>query len=284
MWLSICDSFSPCSLLIIKINEKVGYTPTLHTYPTPLEAALGGLLFSRASEENVSMVWKQRIACVNGETCWWTQILWATNYELCFIRQMGQNYPIAPSNHSKSQQKNFGLFSPLYCQVLCKASFFFFNFILFFHIDITRLYKPVLKISINWGLWGRPGKKPIIKCHGDKQTSLEKDLQMRCYYKISKKEKVHSKYYQKHLNLVSTFSTSGINFFFFLYSFVMYSSSKSHYGAKRRNEQQQSDVEKKAKHEEFKKGEKRQLQRNNRNMLYTSVESTHTNTSPARSK
>lgn len=108
---------------------------------------------------------------------------------------------------------------------------------------------------------------------------------MRCHYKISKKEKVHSKYYQKHLNLVSTFSTSGnINFFFFLYSFVMYSSSKSHYGAKRRNEQQQSDVGKKAKHKEFKKGEKRQLQQNNRNMLYTSVESTHTNTSPAISK
>lgn len=163
------------------------------------------------------MVWKQHIACVKGETCWWTQIFWATKYELCFIRQMDQNCRIAPSNHSKSQQKNFGLFSPLYCQVLCKASFFFFfKFILFFHIDITRLYKPVLKISINCSLWGQPGKKPIIKCHGDKQTSLEKDLQMRCHYKISKKEKVHSKYYQKHLNLVSTFSTSGnINFFSF---------------------------------------------------------------------
>lgn len=150
-----------------------------------------------------------------------------------FHQEDGPKLPIAPSNHSKSQQKNFGLFSPLYCQVLCKASFFFFYFILFFHIDITRLYKPVLKISINCSLWGQPGKKPIIKCHGDKQTSLEKDLQMRCHYKISKKEKVHSKYYQKHLNLVSTFSTSGnINFFFFLYSFVMYSSPKSHYGAK----------------------------------------------------
>lgn len=39
---------------------------------------------------------------------------------------------------------------------------------------------------------------------------------MRCHYKISKKEKVHTKYYQKHLNLVSTFSTSAnINFFSF---------------------------------------------------------------------
>lgn len=124
------------------------------------------------------------------------------------------------------------IFTTLLSSVM-QSIFFFFNFILFFHIDITRLYKPVLKISINCSLWGQPGKKPIIKCHGDKQTSLEKDLQMRCHYKISKKEKVHSKYYQKHLNLVSTFSTSGnINFFFFLYSFVMYSSPKSHYGAK----------------------------------------------------
>lgn len=100
--------------------------------------------------------------------------------------------------------------------------FFFFYFILFFHIDITRLYKPVLKISINCSLWGQPGKKPIIKCHGDKQTSLEKDLQMRCHYKISKKEKVHSKYYQKHLNLVSTFSTSGNINLFFLSLFFCY--------------------------------------------------------------
>lgn len=191
-----------------------------------------GLLFSRASKKNVSTVWKQRIACVKGETCWWTPILWATNYELCFIRTMGQNYPSLQAtiqNHSRRILDYFHHFI-----VKCYAKhLFFFNFILFFHIDITRLYKPVLKISINCSLWGQPGKKPIIKCHGDKQTSLEKDLQMRCHYKISKKEKVHSKYYQKHLNLVSTFSTSGnINFFFFLYSFVMYSSPKSHYGAK----------------------------------------------------
>lgn len=45
-------------------------------------------------------------------------------------------------------------------------------------------------------------QKPIIKCHGDEQTSLEKDLQMRCHYKISKKKKlVVTQYYQKHLNL-----------------------------------------------------------------------------------
>lgn len=34
---SVCDSFCPYSPLMIKINnERVGYTPTLHTCPTPL--------------------------------------------------------------------------------------------------------------------------------------------------------------------------------------------------------------------------------------------------------
>lgn len=50
------------------------------------------------------------------------------------------------------------------------------------------------------------------------------------------------------------------------------------------NERRRSDVKKKTKHEEFKKKKKRkkrQLRRNEGIMLYTSVESTHTNTSPA---
>lgn len=199
---------------------------------------------------------------------------------------MGQNYPSLQAtiqNHSRRILDYFHHFI-----VKCYAKhlfFFFFYFILFFHIDITRLYKPVLKISINCSLWGQPGKKPIIKCHGDKQTSLEKDLQMRCHYKISKKEKVHSKYYQKHLNLVSTFSTSGnINFFFLSLFFCYVFFSKITLWCKGEMNSNSQMWKRKQSTRSFKKGEKRQLQRNNRNMLYTSVESTHTNTSPAISK
>lgn len=52
---------------------------------------------------------------------------------------------------------------------------------------------------------------------------LEKDLQMRCHYKISKKTKVgcHTKYYQKHLNLFGI-NLSNNNFFVVVVAFFLF--------------------------------------------------------------
>lgn len=159
---------------------------------------------------------------------------------------------------------------------------------LFFFIDITRLYKPVLKISINWSLWGWPGKKPIIKCHGDEQTSLEKDLQMRCHYKISKKEKlvVTQNITKKHLNLfgINLFNFKQIVTFLLSSSFVIYFSLKTRLW--RREKKWTAMVRRRKKKTEAQRVKKKEaaLRRKNWNMLYTTSESTHTNTSPAKGK
>lgn len=86
-------------------------------------------------------------------------VLWlqSSAHELCVTRQTSQNYPFAPRICLKSQQKHFWtIFTTLLSSVMqAKHLFFFFYLIFFFfHTDITHLYKPVLKISINCSLWG----------------------------------------------------------------------------------------------------------------------------------
>lgn len=71
-------------------------------------------------------------------------------------------------------------------------------------------------------------QRTIIKCHGDRQTSLEKDLQMRCHYKISKKSWSAHKIITKNIKicLVSTFVNFRDN------SFLHSAVKKTKHGAK----------------------------------------------------
>lgn len=129
----------------------------------PAVGAVSGYFFEglqRSGMSKAHMIWMKCVGLWNRERPAGELLVLSDHsyaHELCVMRQKGRNCPFPPSKCLKSRQRNFGLFSPLYCQVLCRQSIFSFftsSFFFFFHIDITHLYKPVLKISINCSLWG----------------------------------------------------------------------------------------------------------------------------------
>lgn len=90
----------------------------------------------RSGMSKVHTIWMKRVGLWNRERPAGELLVLSDQsyaHELCVMRQTGRNCPFAPSKCLKSQQRNFGLFSPLYCQVLCRQSIFsFFYFIFFF--------------------------------------------------------------------------------------------------------------------------------------------------------